>query len=397
MARRILLYDWHSNSQADLEESLRALDRVQVFSFSGTPGDYEEDGVFEQRLAGKIGEWGIEICFSFDYFPVISRVCQVKDILYVSWIYDCPHITLYSRTAGNSCNLIFSFDRRQVEELHRRGIHQVVHMPLAVNIHYLDAFLLTVAGQAPEEVLQRQYGAQLSFVGSIYEQNYYEGIPYLPPELKGYLEGVCQAQKQMQGMELVRRLLTEEKMDAVRDYVKLEEDARYEVSYGQLFCDLFLAKYISSLERKEILQALGKCYPVKLYSESSWRCPGLEACGTVDYRRQMPIVFSRTECNLNMTIRSITSGIPLRCLDIMGAGGTLFSNPQLELLEYFEEGEEFVSFGSAEELLDKVSFYRERKELCRKIAGKGQARVRAEFHYGRLLNRILDIAETYLS
>lgn len=397
MVTKILLYDWHSNSQLDLGESLAALDdRVQMYSFSEPLADYEEDGLFQQKLADKIKEQDIQICFSFDYFPVISRVCMEQDILYISWIYDCPHVTLYSRTAQNPCNLIFSFDRKQVEELRGRGIHQVRHMPLAVNTRYLDLFLRTITKQAPEEVLQRQYGAQISFVGSIYEQNYYESIPYLPPELKGYIEGICQAQKHMQGMELVRSLLSEEKIDEIKDYVKLEEDARYEVSYGQLFCDLFLAKYISSLERKDMLQALADRYPVKLYSESDWTCPGLEAQGAVDYRRQMPIVFSRTGCNLNMTIRSISSGIPLRCLDIMGAGGTLFSNTQPELLEYFDEGEEFIGFGNREELLDKVSFYLDRETLCGKIAQRGQRKVREQFNYHRILNRILDIADTYL-
>lgn len=390
------MYDWHSNSQSDLEENLRALDRVQVFPFCEQPADYEEDELFQQKLADKIKEQDIQICFSFDYFPVISCVCMELDILYISWIYDCPHVTLYSRTVKNSCNLIFSFDREQVEEFRRRGIHQIVHMPLAVNTKYLDSFLSMVTEQAPEEVLQRQYGAQISFVGSIYEQNYYESIPYLPPELKGYIEGICQAQRHMQGMELVRSLLTDEKINEIKDYVKLEEDARYEVSYRQLFCDLFLAKYISSLERKDILQELADRYPVKLYSESDWKCPGLEAKGSVDYRRQMPIVFSRTACNLNMTIRSISSGIPLRCLDIMGAGGVLFSNTQPELLEYFDEGEEFVGFGSREELLDKVSFYLDKDELCSKIAGQGQRKVWEQFNYRRILNRILDIADTYL-
>lgn len=390
------MYDWHSNSQSDLDENLRALDRGQVFSFSEPLADYEEDELFQQKLADKIKEQDIQICFSFDYFPVISRVCMAQNVLYISWIYDCPHITLYSRTLGNSCNLLFSFDRKQVEEFQRRGIHQIVHMPLAANTKYLDSFLSMVTEQAPEEVLQRQYGARISFVGSIYEQNYYESIPYLPPELKGYIEGICQAQRHMQGMELVRSLLTEEKINEIRDYVKLEEDARYEVSYRQLFCDLFLAKYISSLERKDMLQALADRYPVKLYSESDWKCPGLETRGPVDYRRQMPIVFSRTACNLNMTIRGISSGIPLRCLDIMGAGGVLFSNTQPELLEYFDEGEEFVGFGSREELLDKVSFYLDKGELCSRIAGQGQRKVREQFNYLRILNRILDIADTYL-
>ncbi len=397
MVKNILLYDWHSNSQSDLWETLSAMkDRVQVFSFSERIADYEEDPVFQQKMEDQIREWDIQVCFSLDYFPVISRVCMEQQVFYISWIYDCPHITLYSRTLGNPCNLIFSFDRQQVDEFRDRGISQIFHMPLAVNDIYLDVFLSTVQRKASEAALQVQYGAPVSFVGSIYEQNYYERISYLPPELKGYIQGICQAQVYLRGMEPICRLLTEGRLQEIRRYVKLEEDPRYEVSFRQLFCDLFLAKYVSSLERKEMLQALGSRFPVVLYSGSQWGCPGVETRGTVSYRQQMPIVFWKTKCNLNLTIRSIGSGIPLRCLDIMGAGGALFSNDQPELMEYFEEGREFVGFGSQEELLDKLAFYLEKEDLRREIAERGKRKVREEFSYRKALNKILDVADSFL-
>ena len=47
----------------------------------------------------------------------------------------------------------------------------------------------------------------------------------------------------------------------------------------------------------------------------------------------MPYVFRNSRINLNITLRSIKSGIPLRCMDIYGAGGFLLSNYQTDLFD----------------------------------------------------------------
>ena len=50
------------------------------------------DNYFEKNIAGK----GYDVVFTFNYFPVISNNCQKHGITYVSWVYDCPHVNLYS-------------------------------------------------------------------------------------------------------------------------------------------------------------------------------------------------------------------------------------------------------------------------------------------------------------
>lgn len=54
--------------------------------------------------------------------------------------------------------------------------------------------------------------------------------------------------------------------------------------------------------------------------------------GAVDYYEVMPHVFKQSKINLNITLRSIQSGMPLRAWDIMGAGGFLLSNYQADFL-----------------------------------------------------------------
>ena len=58
--------------------------------------------------------------------------------------------------------------------------------------------------------------------------------------------------------------------------------------------------------------------------------------GGVDTLKEMPKVFRQSKINLNLSTRSIKTGIPQRVWDILGAGGFLITNYQNELNKYFE-------------------------------------------------------------
>ena len=67
--------------------------------------------------------------------------------------------------------------------------------------------------------------------------------------------------------------------------------------------------------------------------------------GEVHYMYEMPLVFKCSKINLNITLRSIRNGIPLRAMDIMGAGGFLLTNHQNDFAMHFVDGEDYVLFG----------------------------------------------------
>lgn len=64
----------------------------------------------------------------------------------------------------------------------------------------------------------------------------------------------------------------------------------------------------------------------------------------------MPKVFKCSKVNLNISLKTIRTGIPLRILDILASGGFVISNFQEELAEYFRLGEEIITYGDIEEL-----------------------------------------------
>lgn len=69
------------------------------------------------------------------------------------------------------------------------------------------------------------------------------------------------------------------------------------------------------------IKRLSEIYQVKLYTKNPTpELPNVINMGSVDYYDMMPYVFKCSDINLNITLRSIKTGIPLRAMDIMGAG-----------------------------------------------------------------------------
>ncbi len=112
----------------------------------------------------------------------------------------------------------------------------------------------------------------------------------------------------------------------------------------------------------------------------------------MDYTSQMPKIFRDSKINLNMSLRSITSGIPLRALDVMGAGGFLLSNYQPELAECFEDGKELALYGSAQELIEKAAYYLAHEEERQEIAAAGFRKVQELFSYEVKVKQMLELA-----
>ena len=78
---------------------------------------------------------------------------------------------------------------------------------------------------------------------------------------------------------------------------------------------------------------------------------------SIDYYSEMPRVLRKSRINLNVTLRSITSGIPLRVYDILGAGGFCLTNYQEVIVQLFKAGEELVVFTNKDDMFNKVEYF----------------------------------------
>ena len=78
---------------------------------------------------------------------------------------------------------------------------------------------------------------------------------------------------------------------------------------------------------------------------------------------------------------SLNADLNLRVFEILSAGGFLLTDklaPESGLEMLFQEDEEYVSYSSAEELLEKANYYLQHPEDAENIAGRGHERFLAE-------------------
>lgn len=374
----ILYYYWNENSKEDCVTSMERLGhnvRIWEKEFS----DYSDDPGFEKALISEIDSSHFDCIFSFDYFPLLSKCAQEKGIPYISWVYDSPHRTLESETLGNPCNRVFVFDYALAAIYQAQGFDTVDYMPLPVNTVRLSS--IRTGG----------YRHDITFLGSLYndEFNFYDQITGLPDYLKGYLDSVINAQELIYGLDLPSQMITPGLFAEIEKYVNADLGKGFRSAKKSIFCDM-LRKKVTVNERKKLLSLLGERFNVDLYSGAKPpQDMKVNYRGTADYYSEMPEIFASSRINLNITLRSILTGIPLRVMDILGAGGFCLTNFQTEMAEYFENGRELVWFDSPEDMLDKAEYYLAHDDERARIAECGLEAAKRMFSYDVLLPKIL--------
>ena len=112
--------------------------------------------------------------------------------------------------------------------------------------------------------------------------------------------------------------------------------------------------------------------------------------GTAEIMKEAPLIYRCSKINLNISLKSILTGIPLRAFEIMGSGGFLASNYQEDFLEFFRPDEDFICYMSLEELMDKVEYYMVHEKERLEIAENGYRKVKMEHTYKQRVDNILE-------
>ncbi len=377
---KILLIEWASFGNEDIKEAFTAEGHTfSCFPFSNRDG--RKDTEISKELSSVLRRETPDVVFSFNYFPVISQVCKAQDIKYISWIYDSPYVMLYSYTALNPCNVIYVFDRELYLEFHRAGIHTVHYMPMAANVERLDR----LSGQKVPVY-------DISFIGSLYteQHNFYDRMTGLSEYAKGYLEALMAAQRKIQGYNFIQESLSPI-LDDLYQALPMDPNPDGVESREYLYAQYVINRKITGLERTDLIAAVTKRHTLDLFThDAAFHMPNLRNHGTVSYYEQMPLVFRRSRINLNISLRSIKSGIPLRAFDIMGSGGFLLSNFQADFLDAFTPGEDFVYYESEEDLLQKIDYYLEHEDERAAIAKNGHDKVAAAHTFRHRVREMLN-------
>ncbi|MGN0132284.1 MAG: glycosyltransferase [Lachnospiraceae bacterium] len=386
--RKVLYLQWDCFGEEYICDSFRrgGLD-VEMYPLPYGKISMRHDEIFEKELEEHLQNQ-YEFVFSFNYFPAVALTCHRSGVRYVSWTYDSPFMYLYSATIALETNLAFIFDKATVEDLRRRGVQTVQYLPMAAPVAFYDSLYSSAA-------IRRQFQSEVSFVGSLYTEERQDQMRYLAgvSQTTGqYLEMLIGMQLQSYAMPILERFLKPEIVAELQQVcpIPLEEDEMQ--SEAWMYANYFLARQVTARERTQLLEAIGNAHQLKLYTpDPTPQFPNIDNRGPVDYCNGMPYVFKNSKINLNISLKSIYTGIPLRAFDIMGCGGFLISDFQADFGELFVPDEDYVFYTTPEDLYAKTAYYLEHDEKRKQIAENGYEKVKAEHTYDHRVAQILDM------
>lgn len=340
-------------------------------------------------VSGPLKAAHYDFVFSINYFPVLSEVCNIFKIPYACWIVDSPVLELYSESIYRPWNRIFLFDYALYQEFAPKNPDCIFYLPLASDI----STLLPICDSITKEDISR-YSCDISFVGSLYSEKCpYNKLSSPPDHLRGYLEGIIDAQLKIYGCNFIRELMTDELVSEFKKYLPgfYQFPEKYEPNEKALVADLYLSTKVTEQERLRLLKSLSEHFSVDLYTGSdTTSMPQIHNKGLARTYEDMPKIFRLSKINLNMTAKSIKTALPLRIWDILACGGFLLTNFQSEIPEFFEIGRDLETYSSEEELLEKCEYYLTHDEERRQIAENGFQKVQKLHRLEQRLEELLE-------
>lgn len=317
-----------------------------------------------------------------------------KQLKYISWVYDCPVNIRRTDTLKNECNTIYFFDRIQAEGYKKQGVIGARHMPLAVDTDVFEETIRmyndgNISGDGLGKKLSgSSYDCDVALVGKLYKSDYQYISRYQDDYTRGYLEGIVATQEKLYGGYVIDDCVNASIIQRINENFAKASGGKYSVIKPEV--TYAMATEVTGRERYKILALLQNRCRVNLYStEGDGRLKGINHCGPVDYYKQMPSAFHNAKINLNISLKVIQSGIPLRVFDVLGCGGFLITNYQHEIAECFENGRELVIYEDIPDLIAKVNYYLTHENERLRIARNGYEKVKSEYTFEKRMKSIL--------
>lgn len=328
--------------------------------------------------------------FTINFFPWLSDICNILKLTYLSLIVDSPILELYAHSLKNKCNRIFLFDRELYNEFAPRNPGCVFHIPLATNCVRSD----TVISQA-DDAARQKYACDISFIGSTYEEKCPFNRAELPDYEKGYADGLIEAQLKVYGANFIEQVISDKFAESLLNHTpgSYRFPEGYDGNNKALAAQQYLSVKVAEQERLRALRMLSDSFDVDIYTGSDTSSmPHIHNRGFAGSLTEMPIIFNQSKINLNITAKSIRSGLSLRIFDVLGCGGFLITNYQAELPEVFEIGKDLAAYESLEHLKELCSYYLTHENERQEIAENGYKTVKRLHTYDVRLLQMLEIA-----
>lgn len=386
----LLFYRYGSICEPDIIDSFRYLgftvdeDTREIYNKELQPSECIKG------LSALLRQKKYSFVFSINFFPSVSDVCNILGIPYICLIVDSPVLELFSTSLANKCNKVFIFDRRLYEEFLPINPDGIFHIPLATNVRG-NWGTCEKAGAKDK----KRFASDISFIGSLYTEKCAYNNTKLPAKYKGYVDGLVEAQLRIYGYNFIEDCLTD---DLVDEFIKARPELAnfpesMNVNVRAVIAQHFISVKTAEQERIRFLRALSDKYRVDIYTGSDTSMmPNIHNKGFAKTLTEMPIIFNQSKINLNLTAKSIRSGLSLRVFDVLGCGGFLITNYQEELPEHFNIGEDIEAYYSLDDLMDKCEYYLSHEKDRLEIAHNGFEKVKKYHTYDTRLTQMLEIA-----
>lgn len=356
---KILLMTWDCFGQQDVYQAFCNLGHQVVTVSLPEEGHQHMNEEYLAKLEGQLAEVKPDVVFSFNFFPVIARACRDKGCKYLAWVYDSPFSKLMYPEVLYETNYVFTFDSYMCDFLRARGAGTVYYAPLAANPRRLRSIVVTAADR-------ERFSADVSFIGKLHNErhHFFERLcNKSDPYTIGYLEALVMAQTDVYGCDLMEKCLTRDIVERIEAVMPYPVPEGFLAPATHIYSNYYLARKVSSTERILMLELLSESFQTYWYTMDEKAAIGKAVNrGPATYMEEMPKAVRCSKINMNPTMKSIHTGIPLRAMDIMGCGGFLLTNYQEDFFRHFEPDVDFVYYTSFEEMLDKAAYYLSHEE-----------------------------------
>jgi spore maturation protein CgeB len=347
-------------------------------------GDEKKEKELEECM--KNGHFDFVIANLFA--PIAAKLTHELGIRLAVYGMDSPMYAYYLHVLPRYDNIyLFYFDRREYRMAQQMGYKNVYYMPLAGDIDSTGRMVVT-----DEEI--KKYACDMSFVGGMYTENIYDRYRGdFSPEMQQYISEILeQSAFVWDGRDRIGEMLSPERAGAIRASCAKLRETEFELPDAYFVKALLFGRKLTQIERTLLMELLSERYDIRLYTWTQEEVPeGVRRFPAVDSAEETPKVFYASKININITLRSIETGIPARVFDIMSVGGFVLSNWQEEIPELFEEGKEIATFKTPEELVEKADYYLAHEEERVRIGINGYQKIKKCYTYEHRMKKIIAV------
>ena len=304
-----------------------------LYVFGSSDATYITDAL--RKLNYDVMEYPETHLMSIHLIYNIAVAAYWSGIKYVPVIWDAPYLKSYT-VMGTLDNIWYSvFDKLDAERMRKGGCPHVLYQPLSVNSD-------REATGNNGAISEREYIHDISFIANLYEKNEYDRcLDLIPPNIQEYFCSIFEeAAFKWDG---VNRIYGKTGSEILQYMQKINPEFRIpnnqDIADIRIFENYYLIRKAANIERIGVLNLLAETHAVKFYTNSQAAgkmLVNVDLGPSVLYGRATSMVYAGSRINLNISLKGIEGGTPLRIMDIMGAGGFVLTTYCTETAELFE-------------------------------------------------------------